>query len=110
MDRKQYVLIVALSVVTGLVGGVVAGRLFMGAPVFAQKMPLVTEVIRAEKFKVVDKNGKPRAAIGLGDGEQPLLVFGDENEKVRLGIALKADGQPGLEFYDKKEKVVLKAP
>ena len=82
----------------------------MGTPVFARKTSKGAEVIRAEKFEVVDKNGKPRTAIGPGDDEQPILVFADENEKVRVGIALRANGQPGLEFYNKEEKVIWKAP
>jgi len=101
MNKKQYVLTVALAVVAGLLGGVVSSFLFMGTPVFAQKTE-IPEVIRAKSFEVVDKDGKRRAALGMVFGEPSLALF-DKNDKRRALLSL-LDGEPGLYLYDKNEQ------
>jgi len=57
MNRKQHTLTIVLSLVAGLVGGVVSTQLFMGQPVFAEKKPTHQKVLRAERFELVDKEG-----------------------------------------------------
>jgi len=73
MDKKQYTLTVTLAVVAGLVGGVVSSWLFVGTPVFAQKTE-VAWVIKANRFTVVDEDGKERAALTLLAGEPRLFL------------------------------------
>ena len=102
MDKRQYMLTVALAVVAGLVGGVVSSWLFMGAPVVTQKTPQVAEVVGAERFEVVDKDGKLRAALWLDNGE-PNLVLADKTGKIRAKLSL-ADGKPALWLADKNGK------
>ena len=131
MNRKQYVLTVALSMLTGLLGGLVSSWLFVGTPVFAQKTE-VADIIRARSFELVDKdgklraglglsdyggpslflydkNGKNRAGLGLADGV-PILMIRDKDGKTRAGLGLSDDGGPRLELYDKDEKVIWTAP
>lgn len=74
MNRKEYVLMLTLAVLAGLVGGVVSSRFFMGEPVFAQKTPQHPKVISAEEFRLVDKDGKERAKLGLVD-EYPVILL-----------------------------------
>ena len=133
MDKKQYPLTVALSMLTGLVGGVVSSWLFVGTPVFAQRSG-VAEVIRAERFEVVDQDGKVRAVLdtipvtgepvlslmakyGKGgafldlmlNGE-PHMVFRNKNGEDRAVLGLNSDGEPLLRFTDKNGKVIWSAP
>ena len=131
MDRKQYVLTVALSMIAGMAGGVLASQLFMGTPLFPWKTPLQVEVIRAERFEVVDKDGKRRAALALVKGEpslalfnqngnpraglalvkgEPILVLADENVKGRAILSLIPDGEPSLIFSDKDGETIWEAP
>lgn len=58
MSRKQHTLTVVLSLIAGLVGGMVSSQFFMGQPVYAEKKPTQEKVVRAEKFELVDKNNK----------------------------------------------------
>src|SRR3989442_7501235 len=79
MGKKQYLLTVVLAVVAGFVGGVGSSWFLMGAPVFAQKTPESAKVIQAEKFEVVDKDGKVRArlnssGVGIADQDGKLRV------------------------------------
>jgi len=102
MDKKQYVLTAILCMFASLVGGGAVSWLFMGTPVFAQKTEVV-EVIRAERFEVVDKDGQGRAALGLFLGE-PYLSFRDKNGQERAELGLN-NGEPGLGLGDKNGKI-----
>jgi len=115
MDKKQYTLTVVLSMLTGLLGGVVSSW-FLGSG--------VAEVIKAKRFEVVDKDGKRRAELSLIVGEPFLrlndkrgqyrvelgVVSGgyiglvDQNSMIRVGLGLGKDGEPGLSLYDKNGK------
>ncbi len=101
MNRKQYVLIVALSVVAGLVGGVVSSWFFVGTPVFAQKTPQVAEVIRAKRFEVVDKKGQPRAALSVTEAGEPSLRLRDKKGQIRATLYLPDTGGPSFSLGDK---------
>ena len=108
MDKKQYIMTVVLAVVAGLVGGVVSSWLFLGAPVFAQKTPQVAEVIRAERFWVVDQDEKLRAALSLVAGEPSLFLY-DKNGKRHARLGMVA-GEPRLRLWNKNGKVIWSAP
>ena len=103
MNRKQYVLTVALSMIAGMAGGVLASQLFMGTLLFPWKTPLQVEAIRAESVYVVDKSGKPRATLSLFEGE-PGLVLYDQNGETRAVLGLR-EGEPGLGLIDQDGKI-----
>ena len=100
MDKKQYAVVLTLAVVAGLLGGVVSSFLFVGTPVFAQKTD-VAEVIRAERFEVVDENGMLRALLSLGTDGEPGLRLYDKNGQHRAALSLLNNGEPRLGLYDK---------
>src|SRR2546426_7622173 len=122
MGKKQYLLTVVLAVVAGFVGGVGSSWFLMGAPVFAQKTPESAKVIQAEKFEVVDKDGKVRAWFGIEDDREPRLmlyaedsknrstlapfglVISDQNDAIRAALVCKGDGEPSLSLSDKNPK------
>src|SRR5437660_476350 len=63
MSKKQYRLMLGLAMVTGVVGSVLSSFLFIGSSVFALRTPPPAEVLRAERFELVDKAGQPRARL-----------------------------------------------
>jgi len=65
-----------------------------------QVKPKVLEEVRAKRFVMVDKDGKPRGELGVFK-DVPNLVLADENGKYRVGLGVSKDG-PGLSFRDKE--------
>ncbi len=104
MNRNQYVLTVALSMIAGMAGGVLGSQLFMGTPLFPRKTPLQVEVIRAERVEVMDKSGNIRALLSLKSNGRLGLGLRDEDEKIRATLGLLPDGRPGLVLRDQDEK------
>ena len=109
MNRKQYVLTVALSMIAGMAGGVLASQLFMGTPLFPWKTPLEVETIRAERFEVVDKNGTMRAVLGLGNDGVLALSLNDQNGQNRAAFGLLG-GKPLLALFAQNGKVIWHVP
>ena len=107
MSKKQYSLIVVLAFVGGLMGGVLSSRLLMGQPARAENKATSLQIIDAEEFRVVDKNGRKRAQLMLTDLGSPALILRDENELIRLHLQLVPKGFPVLWFRD--ENGLLKA-
>lgn len=79
MKRRQYLLLVVLTVVAGVIGGAVSNRLFMARAAVAQEVPTVEEVVIAKKFMLLDDKGNLRSIwtmvteAGLDD---VCLIFG----------------------------------
>jgi hypothetical protein len=106
MDNRQYGGLLLVTAFTGLIGGIGVNWSLMGALGWAQKTCEQTPVVRAERFEVVDKDGKLRATLGIGaEGATGLvlpdgLVLTDKNGQPRASLGLAADGAPGLMLYD----------
>lgn len=121
MTKKQCSLMLVLALVAGLVGGVVSGQFLVGQNAFAEKEPKPTKIISAERFFLMDEDGRPRATLGT-TAEGVSLVFMDESGNVRSSITpgglmvldskgkprimlvLKDDDTVRLELYDETEK------
>jgi hypothetical protein len=73
-----------------------AGQAKAAAPVQA--------VVRAQKFELVDRNGKERTVLALMDG-QPVLALLDEKGLWRAALSLDSDGSPRLGLLDEKGKI-----
>lgn len=107
MNRKQCVSVVALALVAGLVGGVVSTQLFVGKPAFAEKKPPHEKVLRAERFLLVDKDGKMHGVLAVDEnssGFHPTLSLVDNTGMGRLTLTLDSSGSPSLYMHDKKGK------
>jgi len=91
MSSKPQGVTVALALISGLVGGTIANQFFAGVPVFAERTPQETKVIRAEKFEVVDKEGRGRGELGLRSDGVPVLRLYDEDGTPRVGLSPKGD-------------------
>src|SRR5215831_13009804 len=82
MGKKPYLLTVVLAVAAGFAGGVVASWIRPGLPVLAQQTAEQAKVIRAERFEVVDKDGKSRVELGIAvESEKPYLRLAAKDAK-----------------------------
>jgi hypothetical protein len=91
MSRKQHGITVTLALTSGLVGGMVSSQFLVGVSVFAEKPPQERQVIQAERFEVVDKDGKVRGELGLRNDGVPVLRLYDEDGALRVGFSPKGD-------------------
>ncbi len=111
MSKRQYVVLLTVALVAGLLSGVVSSYFMVGWLIAAQKLPPqvveqpshTAKVIRAERFEVVSKDGKIRAVLGETtpsflsphlERSKELKYSGvlvglwilDEEEKIRTGL------------------------
>ena len=80
MSKNQYRLMLGLAMVTGLVGSGISSFLFTGSAVFALRTPTPAEVLRAQRFELLDKEGQPRARLSLGEGGRARPRPGEHQE------------------------------
>jgi hypothetical protein len=100
MKRGQYLLLVALTVISGFIGGVVSNQLF-NRPAVAQESEN-RKVIEAQEFRVVDENGKIRTWLTVKEGAPSIVTF-DENGRSRIGLTV-INGNPSISIRDENGK------
>jgi hypothetical protein len=104
MSSKPYALLVGVALVAGLLGGVGASWMFTSRLVFAAPEPLPPTVLEAERFDVIDRAGKRRAALaGAANGAVGLTLY-DKAGRARAILGLLSDGTPQLGFIDRAGK------
>lgn len=63
------------------------------------------EVIRAQRFELVDGEGRVRGALEVGlPDDSPGLILLDDKGELRAGLGLLPDGGPRLELSDEKSQ------
>lgn len=97
MSTRRYLVLAALTVLSGLAGGALSERLFSAAEALAARdfdlpdRPLTEVVVPRDGF-LFKSNGKVVAKItGTGNGGALVLYGGDGDDKVRL-TALRNGG------------------
>jgi hypothetical protein len=126
MNRIQCVAIIMVTLVSGFIGGLVGSHVFFNERAIAQESAQATNVVTAEEFRLVTKDGQPRATLLLWNGQlpalsmadekchnrvflgvfnmaQPALVLNDEGCKQRASLDLQPDGLPSLTLRDKSD-------
>jgi hypothetical protein len=121
MNNRKYLLLVALIIVSGLIGGAVSNWIFMARTAITretlsdkdilnafevQNTPLqeliTAKVIKAEEFRLVDKEGRTYAVLGKPDDDKyPGLWLYDGQSKVSVGL-YAGEFWSGLCLYDKQ--------
>ena len=77
MSRRQYVGLVLVAMVAGLVGGCVGTWTTGGGPAYSGYADNMK--VRARAFEVVDEDGRTRAVLmALADGNVVLALYGKE--------------------------------
>jgi hypothetical protein len=117
--------------IAAVAGGIIGGLLVMFAIRPVRAASTLHQVLRAESFTVVDRDGRDRAVLGLADG-RPILMLTDDatdseitlhigNEGMflrffrgseahrlripRIGLGTLEDGTPGIELADANGKL-----
>jgi hypothetical protein len=102
MNKKQFSLLLMLSLLAGLVGGMLTSQFFLGTPVLAEKKVGAQNVIVAEEFRLVDKEDNILSTWGMYAGGPGIVLFG-KNGQFRAVFSLTSpdEGQI-LTFADNK--------
>ena len=102
MNKKQFSLLLTLSLFAGLVGGMLTSQFFLGTPVLAEKKVGAQNVVIAEEFRLVDKEDKILSTWGMYAGGPGMVLFG-KNGQFRAVFSLTSpDEGPILTFADNK--------
>ena len=102
MNKKQCGLLLVLSLLAGLVGGILSSQFFLGTPALAEKKVGPQNVITAEEFRLVDKEGKTLSTWGMYAGGPGIVLF-NKNGQFRAVFSLTSpDEGPVLTFADNK--------
>jgi hypothetical protein len=99
MKRRQYLLLLALTVVAGLVGGALSNRAFTAKTAIAQETEQHRKVITAEEFRLLDEDGRTRAALIVGSKGSVSMNFYDRYDKNRVALELSPEGEPTLKLF-----------
>ena len=87
MKGQRFVLIIIITLIGGMIGGIISNRFIIDSPAFAEKSALnQLKLIGAEKFVVTDKDGDIRAVFGLVEEAPTLMMFGKNDSLPRLMI------------------------
>ena len=98
MNRKQLLLALSVAIISGVLGGALSVWFLMPQLVLAQDGPL--NVIEAQEFRVVDKDGTRRIRLAISsDGQSTLSLF-DPGGTVRASLVVMPDGISILGFSD----------
>jgi hypothetical protein len=100
MSKAKFGFLVFAVIVSGLIGGLFSGRILVPQVALAQGS---AKVIEAGEIRIVDKDGKSRAVLALGEGGEPGLKFYDIYGKVRASLELGAYDVPSLILYEQGE-------
>ncbi len=95
MTRRWMIVIVAVCLVVAAVAVAYAA---------VQNKASGPDVVRAQRFELVDAEGRVRALLAMSLDGRPGLAFLDEKGEGRAGLVLGTDG-PTLELWDKKGKL-----
>lgn len=103
MNERQYALKIVSAIIAGLVGGVIANQLLVGQPVFAERAQRPIKVVVAEEFRLVGKDGRTRATLGLFPAMRlgfpsplkPQVLFWEEED-----VLPSMYGARALELFD----------
>ena len=97
MKSMQYVLMLALSIISGFLGGVLSVWFLMPPSVLAQDES--PKVITAERIEIVDENGAKRLILLAGG-----IALADPDGTIRVSLYENVEGGAGFLVYDEQQK------
>jgi hypothetical protein len=96
MTVKEYSTMLAVAAIAGLLGGAASVYLFIDHYAFAEDSSQRPRLIMAEGFQVVDKEGNPRAHLGVAPSGKTTVMLGYEEGKARATLSALPDGSAAL--------------
>ena len=104
MKQVRWALMVAITFIGSVIGGVLGERLWVADAVHAQK----PNGVNAEEFLLLDQTGKARAGLGLDpNGEVGLVLTSRDGNRT---LALSPDGPLAVKLTDRSGRVLWSAP
>jgi hypothetical protein len=97
-------LVAAMAMAAGLVGGLLSGALIRVEPLIAQEAPPAVNVVAAEEFRLVGRDGKARAGLSAQADGAASLAFYDGSGKIRAELGVNAADVSELALYDQAGK------
>ena len=108
MLKTNHLLLILLSLISGLAGGALAILFLGGASVTAQPAPAdVPKTISAQEFRLVDTEGRVRAMLAFAAEGQPFLHLRDESDTHRVWIGISNETGVAIRDVDGKTRLVL---
>ena len=100
MSRGKWAVVLAVVVVLAAVAAAYAA---------GQATVPVQEVVRAQRFELVDGTGKVRAMLAVASDGRAGLMLADEKGKARAVLTLDSEGSPNLFLSDKSATCAMTA-
>ncbi|MFI5247914.1 MAG: hypothetical protein ACHQWV_05105 [Nitrospirales bacterium] len=108
MVRPITGVLITVSVLSGLFGGIVAASLVGGGPLTAQEPAgTVPAVVSAKEFRLIDQQGHTRALLSFNDKGQPLFQMRDEFDTDRVWVGISTETGVAVQDVDGKTRLVL---
>lgn len=112
MTKSQFRLLILLTVLSGLVGGMLADLLSRGLPAAMAQPASASQIIKGQGFQLVDAAGEPRADLRLCADGSPALTLADAAGKLWavVGCAMTVERNTGVERkYPESSFILFKA-
>jgi hypothetical protein len=104
MQRLSWGLMLGVTFIGSVIGGMLGERLSVSGVVHAQR----PNGVHAEEFLLLDQTGKARAGLGLDDnGEVGLVLTSRDGTRT---LALSPDGPVAVKLTDRSGRVLWSAP
>lgn len=104
MRRGQFLVLLMAMVVSGLAGGAAVGLLTGSRVEAKEQVDFMADSVTARIFRLVDKKGNLRGALGFEETGSPVLVFKDETGKNKFNIT-SSDSGSMIVFNDDKGRM-----
>jgi len=104
MKKLRWALMLAITFIGSVIGGMLGERLSVSDAVHAQK----SNGVNAEEFLLLDQTGKARAGLGLdANGEVGLVLTSRDGNRT---LTLSPDDAVAVKLTDRSGRVLWSAP
>ena len=101
----RYKTCILVSIVAGIVGGMLSSLIFVEKPVMAEmRFPSVST---AEEFRLVDARGRLRALLAFSADGEPYLALLDQHETRKVWLGLSKESGLAIRDIDGKTRLIL---
>lgn len=108
MVRQQTGMLITVSILSGLLGGIVAASLVGGSHVTAQEPAgELPGIVSAKEFRLIDRQGHTRALLSFNGEGQPFLQMVDEFDTDRVWFGISKETGVAVRDVDGKTRLVL---
>ena len=105
MNRKQFLIVIILVLISSFLGGAFVQFIFHPPEVIAKESVKSATVLKANKFLLTNPKGQIRGSFSLdsfgGSDERPALILFDKDGKPRATFFLGNNDSPEMALYDK---------